>query len=956
MPDDWLPARRPKAPGGDPTPTPEHLAEDTSSYLAEDSSDSAPSSLLNDLPAELLNHPHFQVLRELGRGGMGVVYLAEHRVMKRLVALKLIRPGLLEKPYALQRYQREIKLAAGLDHRNVVRALHAEQLGKVHMLVMEYVEGKDLARVLRRHGKLPVAHSCSYARQAALGLQHAHEVARLVHRDVKPSNLMLTAKGLVKVLDFGLARQPRLADRQVTITDARGHFVGTALYVSPEQALDAKSADPRSDVYSLGCTLYHFLAGRPPFQGEQGQTLISHQDQLALPLHEARPDVPEELSALVARMMAKDPASRIQSAGEVARLLLPFCRAEAAASSPASGGGPGGQATEAPPRRATNPSRIVAGVAAAGVVLSLCVVLLAMALSGPSADPAPGKGDPAEERKALVEPPQVPRAALVLHLDPADTVVEFVEGEAAGPPRDGKLELTLPPGEYAFEFTAPGYLPCVESFDLRDGKSQEWEITLAPEPPPSPVKPPATPVELEVRGVLAGAEVSVDPKPERESGEGPGLRKYTFPPSAKGKDVSITVTLKGYKAFARKVQLGTERTVDVELVKLPAAPRPARGVLRLRVNPAGSKLWIDGEPRTGETLGPDRWVELSLAAGGKHKLRLEKEGFEPREEEVEVAADRTTDLRRVLLRDEGKGKPLDYYAARGAKGTREEMRDASRNLIEPAEDMTAEGRELIGPRCWYTRPSVTRPFIRQGPGVLESIPAGFSAVEDCGASRDGRWLYLRLVPPGGQVRDEDKRPWLAARGKPGLPFTPRRGLHPFGEQWNLTKRVSLLPAALSLPAKRLSPNELVVFPPRSGVRGVRGNRMQHQSFKLEPTNANLPADYYPVAVGNNGSVVFSYFEGGRLWLAASDCLPNEPGKVGPFDGYTRPIPLVELSSGGSRSPLNRPTLSPDRRYLLLPDAPPPPEPGKSAQAGKTMLLRLQKETRQKILEVLDENP
>src|SRR5581483_8136536 len=163
-----------------------------------------------------------------------------------------------------------------------------------------------------------------------------------------------------------------------------------------------------------------------------------------------------------------------------------------------------------------------------------------------------------------------------------------------------------------------------------------------------------------------------------------------------------------------------------------------------------------------------------------------KEGYEPREEEVEVGPRKTEDLRRVLLRDEGKAKPLDYYAARGAAGAWEEMRDASRNLIEPAEDMTADGRELIGPRCWYTRPSVTKPFVRQGPGVLEAIPAGYSGVEDCGVSRDGRWLYLRLVPPGTDVRDENKLPWLAARGRPGLPFTSRRGLHSFGEQWNLT--------------------------------------------------------------------------------------------------------------------------------------------------------------------------
>jgi tRNA A-37 threonylcarbamoyl transferase component Bud32 len=282
------------------------------------------------LPPELQKHPKFRVVRALGQGGMGAVYLAEHRVMERPVALKVVNRALLDNDEALARFRNEIKAAGRLKHDNIVAAYDAEQAGDLHLLVMEYVEGRSLAQLVEKQGALAVADACRFAQQAALGLQHAFERG-MVHRDIKPHNLMVTPEGRVKILDFGLARLASERPRRGAVT-VIGAYMGTPEYMAPEQALDARSADIRADVYSLGCTLYCLLAGRPPFAGETPvQQFEAHQHEEAAPLHEVRPDVPAGLSALVARMMSKDPAARYQTPIEVARALAPFARRQAAA-------------------------------------------------------------------------------------------------------------------------------------------------------------------------------------------------------------------------------------------------------------------------------------------------------------------------------------------------------------------------------------------------------------------------------------------------------------------------------------------------------------------------------------------------------------------------------------------------------------------------------------------------
>jgi serine/threonine protein kinase len=296
------------------------------------------------VPPELVNHPRYRILELLGAGGMGVVYKALHCLMERPVALKVIRRELTGDPAAAERFRREVRSAAALAHPNIVTAHDAEQAGDLHFLVMEYVEGTSLDRLVAGRGPLPVLQACDYAYQAALGLQHAHEHG-MVHRDIKPQNLMLTPQGRVKILDFGLARfardvvplgetrpAPEAADARPDPAAAltlAGAVMGTPDYIAPEQVRDPHAADIRADIYSLGCTLYFLLSGNSPFPGASAlDKLLAHQEQALRPLPEIRADLPPGLWRLIERMTAKDPSGRYQTPGEVARDLAVFTTPE----------------------------------------------------------------------------------------------------------------------------------------------------------------------------------------------------------------------------------------------------------------------------------------------------------------------------------------------------------------------------------------------------------------------------------------------------------------------------------------------------------------------------------------------------------------------------------------------------------------------------------------------------
>lgn len=273
-------------------------------------------------PEALTRHDRYRLVRLLGQGGMGEVYEAEHRVMGRSVALKVINRAFTASPAAVERFRREVRAASKLSHPNVVHAYDAENAGETHFLVMEFVTGVTLSRLVQQRGPLPIAEACEYVRQAALGLQHAHERG-LIHRDVKPDNLILTEGGQVKVLDFGLAALTVEGKRDGLTDD--NVIMGTPDYLAPEQAEDARRADGRADVYSLGCSLYYLLTAAVPFPGGTPlQKILAHRERPAPSPRKERPDVPRELDAVVRRMLAKRPEDRYQTAGEVAAALAPF--------------------------------------------------------------------------------------------------------------------------------------------------------------------------------------------------------------------------------------------------------------------------------------------------------------------------------------------------------------------------------------------------------------------------------------------------------------------------------------------------------------------------------------------------------------------------------------------------------------------------------------------------------
>jgi serine/threonine-protein kinase len=314
-----------------------------------------PSSGFNSgkIPPAFVGHPRYQIIGELGAGGMGTVYKAYDILMARTVAVKVVSAHLTAKATAVERFRREVQAAAQLEHVNIVRAYDTGEAGTQQFLVMEFVEGQSLARLVAKKGPLSIPLACALIRQAALGLQAA-AAKGMVHRDIKPQNLMVTKRGQVKILDFGLARfantesgaetgapagKVPFGGGKPTANGGRTNpnlLLGTPDYLSPEQAQSGQTVDPRSDIYSLGCTLYFLLTGRPPFGSATTllEKLKAHTTRHPAPVRLERLDVTEELADVLAKMMAKKPDDRFQTGAEVAAALMPFVRTDAATNDP----------------------------------------------------------------------------------------------------------------------------------------------------------------------------------------------------------------------------------------------------------------------------------------------------------------------------------------------------------------------------------------------------------------------------------------------------------------------------------------------------------------------------------------------------------------------------------------------------------------------------------------------
>ncbi len=267
----------------------------------------------------------YQVQKELGRGGMGVVYLAKNTSMDRMEVLKVLNDNLVAKPEARERFLREVRSVSKLSHPSIVTSYSVVPLPNHVVFAMEFVDGKDLHQLVQiqkqRKVPFPIADACRFTSQVAFGLQHAHEKG-MVHRDIKPSNIMIfksDGRFQAKVLDFGLARFT--SEKESDGLTQQGQMLGTLEYIAPEQMMNAAKADIRADIYSLGCTFYHLLAGQPPFKGTQGELMSAHMQREPTPINLLRPDVSPTLAALIAKMMAKEKEKRFQTPKEVAEAI-----------------------------------------------------------------------------------------------------------------------------------------------------------------------------------------------------------------------------------------------------------------------------------------------------------------------------------------------------------------------------------------------------------------------------------------------------------------------------------------------------------------------------------------------------------------------------------------------------------------------------------------------------------
>ncbi len=297
------------------------LAAEQSHWASRNGSGATAAGKLAPLANELRDHPRYEMLRLIAEGGMSWVYLARHRLTQSLVAIKSIKPECAVSGELTARFLREARLAARLSHENVVRVLDAEQCGDTAFIVMEHVPGRTLAELVAVNGPLPVADACRYVRQIALGLEHASELG-VVHRDMKPQNVVVVPDtDTARILDFGLGRLTDEHRVQTRLT-RDNQILGSPDYMAPEQAQHAKSADVRSDIYSLGCTFYFLLTGRPPLEADNVVDLLTkHASETPASLVSVRPDVPRNVAKLVNRMLSKDPRNRPQSLGEIARAL-----------------------------------------------------------------------------------------------------------------------------------------------------------------------------------------------------------------------------------------------------------------------------------------------------------------------------------------------------------------------------------------------------------------------------------------------------------------------------------------------------------------------------------------------------------------------------------------------------------------------------------------------------------
>jgi tRNA A-37 threonylcarbamoyl transferase component Bud32 len=350
---------------------------------------------------------HFELLAPVGVGGMAAVIRARDTQLDRIVALKILPPQQARDPESARRFNQEARAAARLDHENIARVFYCGEDQGLHFIAFEFVEGSNLRMVIDKRGRLPVSEAIHYMLQVAAGLAHA-SARSVVHRDIKPSNIIITPNGRAKLVDMGLARS--LGPHSEGDLTQSGVTLGTFDYISPEQALEPRDADSRSDIYSLGCTFYHMVTGQPPVpEGTAARKLHHHQHVPPVDPRQLNPDIPDEVAAVLARMMAKEPRDRYQSPEHLVQHLIQIARKLGCATDVPEGMLFVDTPLPSPPR----PRPVLVGLIAIGILVALVAILGTLSGSPAPSDPGttykPAKGAEPPPDDKLPPPPDPDR-------------------------------------------------------------------------------------------------------------------------------------------------------------------------------------------------------------------------------------------------------------------------------------------------------------------------------------------------------------------------------------------------------------------------------------------------------------------------------------------------------------------------------------------------------------------
>lgn len=432
---------------------------------------------------------NYILLEKIGAGGMGQVYKARHQRMDRVVALKVLPAKFLQDKAAVARFEREVKAAARITHPNIVAAFDADVAENEHFLVMEYVEGNDLSALVKKSGTLGVKQAVNCVLQAARGLEAAHANG-IIHRDIKPANLLLDRKGTIKILDMGLARLHDDTGTQAELT-ATGAVMGTVDFMAPEQALDSKAADHRADIYSLGCTLYYLLSGRPTYHGETlTARLLAHQSHPIPDLCSVQSDVPEALENIFQKMISKKPSDRYQTVTELIADLESLGTSVGIALPPNQA-----TATRLPTddegRKRRNRWRTVCGITAAAIILLAVIVIV-------------NRNDGTK----LVVEVNVPGAKVEV-VNEVDNQVKVTT-----PSDKTTIEIGVEPGTHRIVVSKDGFrTESREHVEIKTGKNEPIRVSLVKATDKVDVKDLATvKPERPVQPTLEQTKTAVDPK------------------------------------------------------------------------------------------------------------------------------------------------------------------------------------------------------------------------------------------------------------------------------------------------------------------------------------------------------------------------------------------------------------------------------------------------------------